>query len=147
VLINLVLFLGSVAAMEGVAYLSHRYLMHGPMWFLHESHHVPHKNRFEKNDLFGVFFSLPSIALIYLGTHGHPRALWVGLGMAAYGLLYVMFHDVVVHRRLRLSYRPGGTYMRRIIQAHLIHHKTLTKGGAVSFGFLYAPPLARLRRE
>jgi beta-carotene 3-hydroxylase len=147
VLINLALFLGTVAAMEAVAYLSHRFLMHGPLWFLHESHHVPHKGRFEKNDLFGVFFSLPSIALIYLGTHGHPWALWVGLGMAAYGVLYFLFHDVVVHRRLRLRYRPSGAYMRRIIQAHLIHHKTHAKDGAVSFGFLYAPPLSSLRQK
>jgi beta-carotene 3-hydroxylase len=147
VLINLALFVGTVAAMEGVAWLTHRYVMHGPLWLLHESHHVPHKNRFEKNDLFGVFFSLPSIALIYAGTHGTPWALWVGLGMAAYGVIYFLFHDVVVHRRLRWPIRPSSPYMRRIIQAHLIHHKTLTKSGAVSFGFLYAPPLSKLKRQ
>jgi beta-carotene 3-hydroxylase len=131
--------------MEGVAYLAHRYLMHGPLWFLHESHHVPGQGRFERNDWFGVAFSLPSIALIWLGTHGHPRLLWVGLGMAAYGLLYFVFHDVVVHRRVRLPMRPKGRYLRRIIQAHLIHHRTHDKDGAVSFGFLYAPPLHRLK--
>jgi beta-carotene 3-hydroxylase len=34
---------------------------------------------------------------------------------------------------------PRYPYLKRIVRAHLIHHKTLTKRGAVSFGFLYAP--------
>ena len=142
---NAVLFLLALAGMELVAYLTHKYLMHGPMWFLHESHHVPHEGRFEKNDLFGVFFAIPSIVLIYFGTHGYPPLLWLGLGMAAYGLLYFAFHDVVVHRRLDLRVRPKSRYMKRIIQAHHIHHKTRVKDGAVSFGFLWAPPVERLR--
>jgi hypothetical protein len=29
--------------------------------------------------------------------------------------------------------------MQRIVRAHLVHHKTTTKEGALSFGFLYAP--------
>ena len=144
---NLLLFVASLAGMELVAYLTHKYLMHGPMWFLHESHHVPHEGRFEKNDLFGVFFALPSIVLIYFGTHGYPPLLWVGLGMAAYGLVYFGFHDVVVHRRLDMKVKPKSRYMKRIIQAHHIHHKTKVKDGALSFGFLYAPPVDRLREQ
>ncbi len=133
--------------MEAVAWVAHRYLMHGPLWFLHESHHRPRGGRFEWNDLFGVFFAVPSIILIYLGTHGRPPLLWIGLGMAAYGLVYFGFHDVIVHRRLPLRLRPRGRYLRRIIQAHLIHHRTHERDGAVSFGFLYAPPLEKLTRK
>jgi len=136
-----VLFLAALAGMEGVAYLTHRYLMHGPLWVLHESHHRPRPGRFERNDLFGVFFALPSIVLIYLGTHGTPWALPIGVGMTAYGACYFGFHDVVVHRRLPLRWRPRGRYFDRIIRAHLIHHKTHGKHGAVSFGFLWSPPL------
>jgi beta-carotene 3-hydroxylase len=145
VLINAVLFLGALAGMELVAYLSHKYLMHGPMWFLHRSHHVPRKGWFEWNDLFGVMFAVPSITLIYFGTHGYPPLLWVGLGMAAYGACYFGFHDVIVHRRLPVRVAPKNRYMRRIIQAHLIHHKTHERDGALSFGFLYAPPLEKLK--
>jgi beta-carotene 3-hydroxylase len=132
-------FLLAFLAMEGIAYLMHKHLMHGPLWMLHESHHRPRQGVFERNDLFGVFFALPSIVLIYLGTHGQPMLLAVGCGMTAYGAAYFGFHDVVVHRRVRTSFVPRGTYLRRIVRAHLIHHRTLTREGAVSFGFLYAP--------
>jgi beta-carotene 3-hydroxylase len=133
------LFLGTFAAMEGIAYLMHKHLMHGPLWVLHESHHRPRKGTWERNDLFGVFFAIPSIVLIYLGTHGQPTLLAVGCGMTAYGAAYFGFHDVVVHRRVRTGFVPEGTYFRRLVRAHLIHHRCVTREGAVSFGFLYAP--------
>ena len=139
-LLGTALLLATFAGMEAAAYLMHRYLMHGPLWFLHESHHRPRQSAwFERNDLFGIFFAIPSILLIYAGTHGHPLALAVGLGMTAYGFAYFAFHDVIVHRRIRHSWAPRGAYLRRLVRAHLIHHRTLTKEGAVSFGFLYAP--------
>jgi beta-carotene 3-hydroxylase len=147
ILQNATLFLGALVGMELVAYLMHRYVMHGPMWFLHASHHRPRRGRFEWNDLFGVFFSVPSIILIWYGTHGHPPLLWIGLGMTAYGAVYFGFHDVIVHRRLPVRVSPKSRYMRRIIQAHLIHHRTHQKHGAQSFGFLYAPPVEKLRRR
>ena len=143
----LAIFLATVAAMEMVAYLMHRYLMHGPLWCLHESHHLRERGRFELNDLFGVFFALPSIILIYFGTHGSPTLLPIGLGMTAYGVIYFVFHDVIVHRRLTHRIRPGGAYLQRIIKAHHIHHATHTKHGAVSFGFIYAPPLEKLKKS
>jgi beta-carotene 3-hydroxylase len=133
------LFLAAFVTMEGVAYLSHKHVMHGPLWFLHESHHRPRGGAFERNDLFGVFFALPSILLIYLGTHGHPPLLPLGLGMTAYGAAYFLFHDVFVHHRLSHRLAPHGSYLRRITRAHLIHHRTLTRDGAASFGFLWAP--------
>jgi beta-carotene 3-hydroxylase len=133
------LFLAVFAGMEAVAWLMHRYLMHGPLWVLHESHHRPRTGWFEKNDLFGIFFSVPSIILIYLGTHGTPALLAVGLGMTAYGIAYFGFHDVIVHRRVSVRFPPAGRYLQRITKAHLVHHKTTGKEGAVSFGFLWAP--------
>lgn len=142
--VKIALFVGTVAAMEGVAYLLHRFVMHGPLWCLHKSHHVREKGRFELNDLFGVFFAIPSIVLIYLGTHGHPMVLPVGLGMTAYGAIYFGFHDVIVHRRVPHRLRPRGRYLQRIIKAHHIHHATREKHGAVSFGFIYAPPIEKL---
>ena len=34
------LMLLTLLAMEGTAWLAHRYLMHGFLWFLHEDHHI-----------------------------------------------------------------------------------------------------------
>ena len=146
-IINALLLAGGFALMEGVAVVSHKYVMHGILWCWHESHHLPRKGIFEKNDLFAVIFALPSIALIYLGTSGYPRLLWVGIGIALYGLAYFVFHDVIVHRRIRTRYRPKSGYMRRIVQAHWIHHGVRTKDGAVSFGFLYSRPVEALLAE
>jgi beta-carotene 3-hydroxylase len=143
-LMKAVIFVATVAAMEGVAYLMHKYLMHGPLWFLHESHHRREKGRFELNDLFGVFFAVPSIILIFLGTHGSPLLLPIGLGMTAYGAIYFGFHDVIVHHRIGHRFRPRNRYLQRIIKAHHIHHATREKQGAVSFGFVYAPPIEKL---
>ena len=142
---NGLLFLGAFFGMEGVAYLTHKYLMHGSLWCLHESHHRTRQGIFELNDLFGLFFSLPSIALIYLGVNHYPPLLWLGLGMTAYGFVYFVFHDVIVHRRIRIEYKPKSRYMKRIVRAHWIHHSTREKDGAVSFGFIYAPPVETLR--
>lgn len=146
-LINILLLLGGFVLMEGVAYSSHKYVMHGFLWCWHESHHLPRQGIFEKNDLFAVMFALPSIALIYLGTSGYPRLLWVGIGIALYGLAYFVFHDVIVHRRIRTGYKPRSGYMRRIVQAHWIHHSVRSREGGVSFGFLYSQPVDALRAE
>ncbi len=141
------LFIAALLTMELVAYVSHRYLMHGPLWFLHRSHHVVHTARFEWNDLFGMMFALPAIACIWAATSGGPWMLLpIGLGMTAYGFIYFVFHDVVVHRRFRLRQVPRSRYLRRIIKAHLIHHRTHHRQGAQSFGFLYAPATFSDRR-
>jgi beta-carotene 3-hydroxylase len=133
--------LGAFAAMEGVAYLTHKHVMHGPLWVLHASHHRPRASAwFEANDLFGFFFAAPSIVLIWFGTHGAPLALAAGLGMTAYGAAYFLFHDVIVHRRIATGYAPARGYLARLVKAHLVHHKTVTRQGALNFGFLLAPP-------
>lgn len=144
-MLNIVLALLALVAMEGVAYLAHKYVMHGPLWSWHEDHHRQTIGPFEKNDLFALFFSMPSIALIYIGVRGYPELLWLGIGIAGYGLVYFMFHDVIVHRRVRLKWKPKSRYMKRIISAHWIHHSTHEKEGAISFGFIYSPPVEALR--
>jgi beta-carotene 3-hydroxylase len=146
-LINILLLAGTFAAMEGVAVFSHKYVMHGFLWCWHESHHLPREGIFEKNDLFAAIFAVPSMVFIYLGTIGNPRLLWVGIGIALYGLMYFVFHDVIVHRRVRIRYKPKNAYMRRIVEAHWVHHSTNGKAGAVSFGFLYSPPVDQLLTE
>ena len=146
---GIVLFLLTVALMEGFAYVMHRWVMHGPGWFLHESHHRPRTGRFELNDLYGAIFAVPSIVLLAGGTQWGwwPGYTWIGAGIAAYGAIYFGFHDVIVHRRVATRYLPKSRYMKRIVQAHRLHHVVGTKHGTVSFGFLIAPAPAALKAE
>ena len=139
------LFLSALVGMEGVAWATHRFLMHGPLWVLHRSHHEPRIGRFELNDLFALYFSLPSIALIIWGGGGWPPAKWLGWGMTAYGLIYALFHDGLVHGRFR-SPLPLRL-MKRLVQAHRMHHALTTKRGCVSYGFLWAPSVKRLKSQ
>jgi beta-carotene 3-hydroxylase len=148
-ILGLLLFFATVAVMEGVAYVAHRWIMHGPGWVLHASHHRERAGRFEANDLYGVIFAIPSIILILGGVQlgWGSWATWVGAGIAAYGAIYFGFHDVIVHRRLAHRYVPRSRYMKRIVQAHRLHHVVGTKEGTVSFGFLVAPPADKLKAE
>ncbi len=115
--------------------------MHGFMWRWHESHHVHHKNALEKNDLFSVVFGITSTLTIMIGAE-IPRfwpLIWIGLGIATYGIFYFIFHDIIVHRRIKIKYKATHKYMKRIMKAHYVHHEVHTKEGAEAFGFLYAP--------
>jgi beta-carotene 3-hydroxylase len=146
---GLALFLLTVLGMEAFAYAAHRWVMHGFGWFLHESHHRPRTGNWELNDLYAVIFALPSITLILGGVQlgWWPGCTWIGIGIAAYGAIYFGFHDVIVHRRLPTRYLPKSTYMKRIVQAHRLHHAVETKHGTVSFGFLVAPRPEALKAE
>ena len=148
-MVGIPLFFGTIMMMEAVAYVAHRWVMHGPGWFLHESHHGHREGRFELNDLYALVFAIPSIVLLLGGVQlvWGVWAVWVGAGIAAYGAIYFGFHDVIVHKRLNHRYVPRSTYMKRIVQAHRLHHAVETKEGTVSFGFLWAPPPEVLKAE
>ena len=149
VVIGFILFFVTVLVMEGFAYVMHRWVMHGPGWFLHADHHRPNAGFWELNDLFFPIFALPSATLIILGTSDTTSdwATWIGAGIAAYGAIYVGFHDIIVHKRLNHRYLPKSAYMKRIIQAHRLHHVVETKEGTVSYGFLWAPKPEDLKAE
>ena len=139
----------TVAFMEGFAYVMHRWVMHGPGWVLHESHHRPRTGRFELNDLYGAIFAIPSIVLIYGGTVSGwgDWATAVGVGIATYGAIYFGFHDVIVHKRVGHTYVPRSTYMKRIVQAHRMHHALESRRHGISFGFLVAPKVETLKKQ
>ena len=148
-LLLFLLFVSTVAAMEGFAYVMHRWVMHGPGWFLHASHHRPRTGLWEANDLYFVIFALPSILLLLGGVQWNwgNWATACGAGIAAYGLIYLGFHDVLVHRRISHRHVSRSPYMKRIVQAHRLHHAVETRQGCVSFGFLIAPPPEDLKRQ
>ena len=143
-LLWMALFLAGAIGMEGIAQLIHKYVMHGPLWIVHRTHHLPRRGRLEWNDLFQLVFAAPSLVLMYLGTmRGEPLLFPVGLGMAVYGVANWAFHDVLVHRRIRHAWAPRRGYLRRIVHAHHVHHRTHTREGAQSFGFFWAKDYAR----
>jgi beta-carotene 3-hydroxylase len=140
-LVNILIFAATAVFMEFVAWALHKYVMHGFLWVLHEDHHQTTGRRLQKNDFFAVFFATVAILLIYNGVF---RQWWtmaaVGFGVTLYGIGYVVFHDIMVHRRVRaIHYKPRARYMKRIIAAHHVHHKNRYKEGGISFSFLYAP--------
>lgn len=144
--------LASILAMEGVAWASHKYVMHGFGWGWHRDHHEPHDGFFEKNDRFGLvgaaisitFFALGSPLI--LGAGAWPPGTWIGLGVLFYGIIYTLVHDGLVHQRW-FRWIPRGGYARRIVQAHKLHHATIGKEGGVSFGFVFARDPVVLKRE
>nr|WP_280514494.1 sterol desaturase family protein [Chthonobacter albigriseus] len=136
---------GTVVVMEGVAYASHRWIMHGWGWGWHQSHHEEHDGIFEQNDLYAVVFAGVAILLFAVGAAHSPSLFYVAVGVTIYGALYFVVHDGLVHQRWPFRRVPKSGYLKRLVQAHRLHHAIEGKDGAVSFGFLYAPPVDELR--
>jgi beta-carotene 3-hydroxylase len=147
--LGILLFVMTILAMEAVAYAAHRWVMHGPGWFLHKSHHSERTSLFELNDYYALIFAVPSIVLLLGGVQlgWGEWATWVGAGIAGYGAIYFGFHDVIVHQRIPHRYVARSAYMKRIVQAHRLHHATSGKHGSVSFGFIWAPSAAGLKQQ
>ena len=146
---HLLIAAAAFAGMELFAWAVHRYVMHSRWgWGWHESHHTPHEEVLEKNDLFAVIFAAPAILLFMLGTLPGWRAIWwAGLGVTAYGVMYAVVHDGLVHARFPFRITPRSGYAKRLVQAHRLHHATRSRDGAVSFGFLYAPDVRKLKAK
>ena len=129
-------------AMEGVAWLAHKYLMHGALWNLHEDHHSKTSTSFfEKNDYFFLIFALPGIALMALGSFvsGLTILLFAGIGIAIYGFTYFLVHDIFIHQRFKIFKHTDNFYLRAIRRAHKMHHKHLHKEDGECFGMLWVP--------
>lgn len=129
-------------AMEGVAWFTHKYVMHGFMWRLHADHHrKDHHGVFERNDAFFLIFALPSIVLFLAGSRLglHTPWLWIGLGILLYGIAYFLVHEVFIHQRIKWLRNTKSAYFRGIRKAHKVHHKHLGKEGGACFGMLWVP--------
>ena len=136
-LINILLVVTAFLFMEFVAWFTHKYVMHGFLWILHKDHHIRDGRKLEWNDAFAVIFALPSILLIYTGVMTpDSRLLSFGIGIAFYGFCYFMFHDVYVHKRVKILRNFSNRYLRATVKAHMEHHKPNAR---YNFGFLLAP--------
>lgn len=137
-LINILVFVATFFFMEFMAWATHKYVMHGFLWYLHKDHHQKEPGFFEKNDYFFLIFALPSATLWVTGiASGWDFKVWIGAGIAAYGLCYFLVHDVLIHQRFKWLKKTDNAYFRAIRKAHKVHHKTLGKHGSESFGMLF----------
>jgi beta-carotene 3-hydroxylase len=130
--------LGVFLLMEGISWLTHRWVMHGFLWYLHQDHHQVEPGFFEKNDAFFIIFAIPSFLSI---MYGSVNNLWwlqaIGFGIMAYGAAYFLVHDVIIHQRFKWFSRSKNTYIRAVRWAHKMHHKNLDQHQGESFGMLY----------
>ena len=131
---------GTFLFMEFVAWATHKYVMHGFLWKIHEDHHSRGPGILEKNDLFLLIFAIPSWLLIMFGLMFKIEFMvWIGVGIAAYGGSYFLVHDVFIHRRLSWFRNSKNVYLQAIRKAHKVHHKHLVKEDGECFGMLIVP--------
>jgi beta-carotene 3-hydroxylase len=152
VVLPALIVVATVLAMEGVAWSSHKYVMHGFGWGWHRDHHEPHDGFLEKNDRFALVGAALSIAMfavgspLIMGADAWWPGTWIGLGVLIYGVIYTLVHDGLVHQRW-FRWVPRRGYAKRLVQAHKLHHATIGKDGGVSFGFVFARAPAKLKVE
>lgn len=148
----LLIVLATFAAMEWVAWASHKYIMHGWGWGWHRDHHEPHDKLLEKNDLYALVGAAMSISMfaagspLVLGAAAWWPGTFIGLGILVYGVVYSLIHDGLVHQRY-FKWVPRRGYAKRLVQAHWLHHATVGKEGGVSFGFVWARRPEDLKQE
>ncbi len=141
---ELILYLFIVIAtfffMEFMAWFTHKYIMHGFMWYFHKDHHQHEPGFFEKNDVFFLIFAVPSWLCIMLGMmNSNYYVASIGFGIAIYGLSYFLVHDVFIHQRFKWFRNSNNTYLLALRKAHKIHHKHLGKEEGEVFGMLIVP--------
>lgn len=128
--------------MEGVAWATHKYVMHGFLWNLHRDHHTKESLPawWEKNDAFFLIFATPgALTMMLSSTVGMPWLFYVGLGITIYGAAYFMVHDIFIHQRLKWFKKTDNPYFRALRRAHKVHHKHLGKEHGECFGMLMVP--------
>ena len=137
----IVIFLATYCFMEFMAWFTHKYIMHGVLWYLHKDHHKKdHGSWFERNDAFFIFYAVVSIACFLLWKYDIFWAgLPIGVGIFAYGLSYFLVHDIFIHQRFKLFRNANNWYAKGVRRAHKMHHKHLGKQDGECFGMLFVP--------
>ena len=128
--------------MEFVAWFTHKYIMHGLLWFFHRDHHKKdHDSWFERNDFFFLIFAIPGAGSMFYGVQSGSffPFFYIGLGITLYGIAYFFVHDIFIHQRFKILRRTDNVYFRAIRKAHKIHHKHLGKEDGECFGMLLVP--------
>jgi beta-carotene 3-hydroxylase len=126
--------------MEAITWCTHKFVMHGFLWYLHRDHHQGSDGFFEKNDAFFLIFAIPSMLLIFFGSiNDFDARFFIGFGIMAYGFAYFLVHEIFIHQRFKLFRNSNNWYLRAIRRAHKMHHKHLGKEHGECFGMLIVP--------
>lgn len=126
--------------MEFFSYAVHRWLFHGVLWRVHQTHHRSNKFPLELNDVFSLIFAAASIGLMVFAEKPllDSVSFPIGLGIAIYGFVYFVTHDFFTHRRF-LPFKSTNKILLTIRAAHQRHHQTAEKSGVEPFGlFVFA---------
>jgi beta-carotene 3-hydroxylase len=136
------IFLLTFFLTEISAWVNHKFIMHGFMWYFHSDHHKKdHDSVFERNDLFFLLYAIPSCLCILFGAlNNYAWYTWVGFGIMAYGFAYFIVHDVIIHQRLKWFTKSDNLYVLALRRAHKMHHKHIGKEDGESFGMLLIHP-------
>ena len=135
VLIPMLIVFAAVALMEAMSWAMHKYLFHGPLWFIHKTHHQHRNKWFELNDLFSLGFAALALWLMWLGYITLDYHFWIGTGISLYGIIYFIFHDWFIHNRFK-AFKSNNRYLSAIRRAHKMHHKSMEKDNSKEFGLL-----------
>ena len=123
------------AAMEPWARLLHGRVWHASLWGIHRSHHTRRRGRFERNDVLSAAHAPIAAALVMIGCNLHgiaaPVCIGIGVGMSMFGISYLIVHDGFVHGRLPVRFLARVAWLRRVRDAHAVHHAR----GAAPYGF------------
>jgi beta-carotene 3-hydroxylase len=138
-LINTGIVIATFFFMEFMAWFTHKFVMHGFLWYLHRDHHQGKEGWFEKNDSFFLIFAVPSAYCFMTGIMYNDFRLFIGIGIALYGLCYFLVHDIIIHQRFKIWRKWDNKYVLGIRRAHKIHHKYLGKEDGENFGMLIVP--------
>jgi beta-carotene 3-hydroxylase len=140
-LINITITIFMYLFMEGVAWFTHKFIMHGFLWNLHKDHHAKeHDSFFEKNDYFFLIFAIPGIVLLAYGlSQSFDYTFFLGLGITLYGFSYFFIHDLFIHQRFKILRKTKNKYLSNLRRAHKLHHKNTGKYKGEYFGMLYIP--------
>ncbi|WP_184547913.1 sterol desaturase family protein [Mucilaginibacter sp. FT3.2] len=135
VAINIITIVITIAAMELLSWAMHKYLFHGPLWFIHKTHHQERHTFLELNDIFSIAFASLALWLMWIGHISLDYHFWIGTGISIYGTIYFVFHDWFIHNRFK-AFKSNNRYLMAIRRAHKIHHKSMEKKAAKEFGLL-----------
>ena len=138
-MISILIILATFFFMEFMAWFTHKFLMHGFLWYLHRDHHQVEPGFFEKNDAFFLIFAIPSAYCYMTGIMNQDFRLFIGIGISLYGLCYFLVHDIIIHQRFKIWTHWNNRYVRAIRRAHKMHHKHLNKELGENFGMLIVP--------
>ncbi|WP_457270177.1 sterol desaturase family protein [Pedobacter sp. UYEF25] len=136
IVVDVLIVLATIGIMETLSWAMHKFLFHGPLWFIHKTHHRVKHNFFELNDVFSVLFAAVSLWLMFVDREAFGLLFFIGVGISVYGMIYFVIHDWFVHQRFK-PFKSKNSYLTKVRKAHKIHHKSMKKEHGKAFGLLY----------